>query len=181
VIGVVFLERQASEPGPLGADKVVLIPRNTGVSDISGILKREGVINQPFLFELYAHLKRQKGQLKAGEFVFKANASIESAIDTLIQGKAILHSVTIPEGLTSEQIIARLNENEILTGEVKEVPREGTLLPDTHKFERGETRQQLVNRMQSAQSRCLNQVWARKSPELPIKTPQELVILAVDR
>jgi len=178
VVAVAFLERQATEPGPLATDKVVVIPRNTGVSDISGILKREGVIAQPFLFELYAHLNRQKGQLKAGEFLFKAQSSIESAIDTLIQGKAILHSVTIPEGLTSEQIVARLNENEILTGEVREIPREGTLLPDTHKFERGETRQQLVNRMQAGQKQVLAQVWARRAPDLPIKTPEELVILA---
>jgi UPF0755 protein len=177
-IGVVVLERQVRERGPLANDKVVVVPRNTGVDEIAALLKREGVIDQPALFQLYAYLNRQRGQLKAGEFMFKAHASIDEAIDTLIQGKAILHSVTIPEGWTSEQIVARLNENEILTGEIKEVPREGTLLPDTHKFERGETRQQLINRMQNAQKQVLNQIWARKSPDLPIKTPQELVILA---
>ena len=111
--------------GPLQSDKVVVIPRNTGTSEIAEILKREGVIEQPFLFEAYAYINRQRGQLKAGEFQFKAGTSIEDAIDTLIQGKAILHSVTIPEGLTSEQIIARLYENEILTGDVTETPREG--------------------------------------------------------
>ena len=95
------------------------------------LLKREGVINQPYLFELYAYLNRQKGQLKAGEFLFKAHASLDEAIDTLVQGKAILHALTIPEGLTSEQIVGRLKENDILTGEVNEMPREGTLLPDT--------------------------------------------------
>jgi UPF0755 protein len=178
ILGVVYVERRVSEPGPLSADKVVAIPRSTGTSEMADLLKREGVINQPFLFELYAYLNRQKGQLKAGEFLFKAHTSLEEAIDTLIQGKAILHALTIPEGLTSEQIVGRLRENDVLTGEVNETPREGTLLPDTWKFERGMTRQELINRMQRAQREVLNQVWARRTPDLPIKTPQELVILA---
>ncbi len=123
-------------------------------------------------------LNRQRGQLKAGEFQFKASASIDEAIDTLIEGKAILHSLTIPEGLTSEQIVAAPERERHPHRRRHEIPREGTLLPDTYKFERGMTRQQIVNRMQPAQREALNQVWERRSPDLPIKTPQELVILA---
>ncbi|HKH34024.1 MAG TPA: endolytic transglycosylase MltG [Beijerinckiaceae bacterium] len=178
VAGVVFVEKQANEPGPLQSDKVVMIPKSIGTGEIATLLKREGVINQTFLFELQAFISRQRGPLKAGEFLFKARTSIDSAIDTLIQGKPILHSITFPEGLTSEQIVQRIRDNEILTGDIGEPPREGTLLPDTYKFERGETRQQVINRMQRAQRDTLNQIWARRSPELPIKTPQELVILA---
>lgn len=177
-LGLVVLERQAAEPGPLPEDKVVLVPRNTGTSEIATLLKREGVIDQPFLFEFYALLNRQRGQLKAGEFQFKAHASVGDAIDTLVEGKAILHAMTLPEGLTSEQIVGRLRENDVLTGDVNEIPREGTLLPDTYKFERGMTRQQLVNAMQTAQRQAVNQVWTRRASDLPIKTPQELVILA---
>jgi UPF0755 protein len=178
MFGVLFLERQAGEPGPLPADKVVLVPKNTGTSEIATLLAREGVIRHPSLFELHAFMNRHRGQLKAGEFLFKARASLEEAVDTLIQGKPILHTLTVPEGLTSEQIMARLNENEILTGEVSEVPREGSLMPDTYKFERGMTRQQLVNLMQAKQREATTQIWSRRSPDLPIKTPQELVILA---
>jgi UPF0755 protein len=178
VAGIVFIEKQANEPGPLPADKVVLIPKNIGTGEIATLLKREGVINQTFLFELQAFIARQRGPLKAGEFLFKARTSIDDAIDTLISGKAILHSITFPEGLTTEQILQRIRDNEILTGDITEPPREGTLLPDTYKFERGETRQQVVNRMQRAQRDALNQIWSRRAPDLPIKTPQELVILA---
>ena len=74
--------------------------------------------------------------------------------------------------------MARLFENDILDGEVAETPREGTLLPDTYKFERGMTRQQIINAMQAAHRQLLGQIWQRRSPELPVKTPQELVILA---
>src|SRR5687767_11558989 len=110
VFGFGMLEREVTVQGPLQSDKVVLIPRNTGTGEIAEILKREGVINQPLLFEVYALFNRQRGQLKAGEFQFKAGTSIADAIDTLVQGKAILHSLTVPEGLTSEQILARLYE-----------------------------------------------------------------------
>jgi UPF0755 protein len=178
VFGILVLEREAMTKGPLQDDKVVMIPRNTGTSGIAALLKREGVIERPLLFEVYALLNRQRGQLKAGEFLFKAGTSIDEAIDTLAQGKAILHSISIPEGLTSEQVVSRLMENEILTGEIKEIPREGALLPDTYKFERGMTRQQLVNTMVAAQKQVLNQIWQRRSPDLPFNNPEELVILA---
>jgi len=178
VFGIGVLEREANQKGPLQDDKVVLIPRNTGTGEIAALLKREGVIEQPLLFEIYALVNRQRGQLKAGEFLFKAGTSIDEAIDTLAFGKAILHAVSVPEGLTSEQIVGRLRENDVLTGDLTDVPREGALLPDTYKFERGTTRQQLVNTMIAAQKQALSQIWQRRSPDLPFKSPDELVILA---
>jgi UPF0755 protein len=176
-VGIGLLEREAGAPGPLQADKAVVVPRG-GTSEIAALLKREGVIEQPFLFELHALLNGQRGKLKAGEYLFKAGVSVDDAVDTLVEGKAITHSITIPEGLTSEQIVQRLRENEILTGEVAEIPPEGTLLPDTHRIERGMTRQQVINLMQNAQRQALNQIWQRRSADLPFKSPEELVILA---
>ncbi len=175
---VAFVGRQANEPGPLPVDKVVQIPRNTGVSEIAELLRREGVVSQPLLFELYAFLNRQRGALRAGEYQFKANVSIDAAIDVLTSGKSILHTFSVPEGLTTQQIVMRMMENEILSGEVRDLPAEGTLLPDTYKFERGMTRQQLVNAMQAAHRNALNQIWARRAADIPVKTPAELVILA---
>jgi UPF0755 protein len=178
MFAILWLERSVDQPGPLPDDKIVLVPKNTGTSEITDLLAREGVIEQPRLFELYAYLNRSKGSLRAGEYLFKAHTTIEEAIGTLIQGKPILHSFTAPEGLTSEQIIQRMRENDVLVGDVAEPPREGTLLPDTYKFDRGMTRQQLVNVMQAAGRQALQQVWARRSPDVAIKTPQELTILA---
>ncbi len=178
MFGLLTLERQVQAQGPLTQDKVVLIPKGTGTSDMAELLTREGVVSDPNLFELYAYLNRSKGQLKAGEFQFKAGTSVEDAIDTLIQGKAIQHAFTVPEGLTSEQIVARLRENDLLTGNINEVPREGTLLPDTYHFERGTSRQQLINKMQAEAREALVKAWAKRSPDLAIKTPSELVILA---
>ena len=69
-------------------------------------------------------------------------------------------------------------DDDILTGKIKEIPREGTLLPDTYNFTRGMTREQIIQRMQQAQQRVLKEVWDRHSPDLPIKTPEQLVTLA---
>jgi len=90
----------------------------------------------------------------------------------------VQHQITIPEGLTSEQILARLLDNEILSGNVKEVPREGTLLPDSYHFNRGFTREQMIQRMRQAQDRVLREAWERRNPDLPLKSPDQLIVLA---
>lgn len=178
VFGFTVLQKEVAAPGPLRSDKVVIIPRNTGTGGIAKILKDEGVIERPLLFEAYALVSRRRGHLKAGEFQFKAGTSIASAIDTLIEGRSILHTVTIPEGLTSEQIVERLYENETLTGEIATPPQEGTLLPDTYKFERGTTREQIIATMKAAHRRAVDEIWERRASDLPIKNPRDLVILA---
>lgn len=176
MIGVTLFERQTREPGPLPADKVVVIPPRSGTSEIAEALSREGVITHTALFEWAARFSGKA--LKAGEYTFKAHASIGEAIDTLSSGRQVQHAITFPEGLTSEQIVMRLNDNDILTGDINEIPPEGSLLPDTYKFERGATRQQIVNLMRTKQREVLNQIWLRRSAEIPVKTPAEMVTLA---
>ncbi len=177
-VGAMVLGQQAQTPGPLATDKVVIIPKDSGLGEIVGLLEREGVINHPWAFRISALTSGLWTRLKAGEYLFKANISPREVLEVIEQGKAVLHSISIPEGLTSEQIIARLMENDILAGEIAQVPREGSLLPDTIKFQRGQSRQDIVNRMAQDQRRILNEIWAKRAPDLPIKTPQELVILA---
>jgi len=176
--GLVVIAQQAAAPGPLQSDRVVVVPRNTGTSQIAEILVREGVIDKPMLFQLTTVINRKRGQLKAGEFAFRANTSISDAINILSEGRALLHGITIPEGRTSFQIVELLRANEILSGEITEVPPEGSLLPDTYKFERGMTRQQIIDTMTQAQQATLARIWDRRVADLPIKSPEELVILA---
>ena len=163
--------------GPLKQDKVVFIPRGNGPSAIAEILEQEGVIDKAWLFEV-THLLAGRPTLKFGEYQFKEGVTLKDVREVLIEGKSILHSITIPEGLTSEQIVGRLRENDILVGEIRTVPREGALLPDTYKFDRGMNREQLLSRMEQAQKKLLSEVWARRSPDIPIKTPNDMVILA---
>ena len=166
--------------GPLAEDKIVNIPAKSGIRDIAELLEREGVIDKPWIFVARAlALKIQgRGDLKAGEYQFNKQASIREVVETLIEGKVVPHLVTVAEGLTSEQIVRRLMDSEILNGDVKEVPREGTLLPESYNVNRGTPREQLLQRMQQAQRRALQEIWERRMPDLPVKTPEQLVILA---
>jgi peptidoglycan lytic transglycosylase G len=174
-----FIGRQRFEaPGPLPEDKLVNIPRGLGIRDIADLLQREGVIDQPYVFMGGVIVLKARGELKYGEYQFGKQASVAEVVDTITEGKVIQHGLTVPEGLTSEQIVARLLENDVLTGQIREIPREGTLLPETYKFTRGMTREQIVQRMQQAHRRVLQEVWERRMPDLPIKTPEQLVTLA---
>jgi UPF0755 protein len=175
----VYGKQKIESPGPLREDKIVDIPQRAGITDIADILRREGVtdINRWGFIGSVIALKA-RSDLKPGEYSFQRNASLREVIATIVEGKVVQHAVTIPEGLTSEQILARLSENDIFTGSVREIPREGTLLPETYKFPRGTPREQVIQRMQQTQKRVLSEIWERRNPDIPVKTPEQLVTLA---
>jgi len=176
--GLFFGKQRFDAPGPLAEEKVVNIPRGLGIRDIADVLQREGVIDQPYIFMGAVIVLKARGELKYGEYQFSKQASISDVVDTIIEGKVVQHAFTVPEGLTSEQIVARLLENTALTGQIKEIPREGTLLPETYRFTRGMTREQIIQRMQQAHRRVLQDVWEHRVQDLPVKTPEQLVTLA---
>ena len=172
-------KQRLEAPGPLTEDKVVNIPPRAGMGDIADILTREGVIeNNRLVFFGGVIALKARSELKSGEYLFPKQASLRDVIETMVENKVVQHALTIPEGLTSEQIVARLLDNDVLSGQVKEVPREGTLLPETYKFTRGTTRDQVIQRMQQAQKRAVADIWERRSPDLPLKSPDQLVTLA---
>jgi UPF0755 protein len=175
-----YYGRQLLEtPGPLREDKVVNIPARAGKRDIADALQREGVINvNPWAFIGGVFALKASSDLKPGEYEFRKNASLRDVIATIVEGKVVQHAVTIPEGLTSEQIVARLTDSDIFAGSVREIPREGTLLPETYKFPRGTTRDQVIQRMQQTQKRVLAEIWERRNPDVPIKSPEALITLA---
>lgn len=178
--GIFYYGKKTIEtPGPLSEDKVVNIPQGFRKTDIGDLLKRSGVIDADrwtFIGAVYA-LNANSG-LKSGEYLFQKNASLRDVINTIVEGKVVQHAFTIPEGLTSEQIVAKIQDTDIFTGSLKEQPREGTLLPDTYNFPRGTTRDQVIQRMQTAQKRVLAEIWARRSPDIPVRSPEQLVTLA---
>ncbi|MGC1350439.1 MAG: endolytic transglycosylase MltG [Xanthobacteraceae bacterium] len=175
---LVLGKQRFDAPGPLPEDRVVNIQRDSSIRDISDVLAREGVIDQPWVFIGGVLALKARQDLKAGEYQFKAHASLRDVVATIIEGRVVAHQLTVPEGLTSEQIVARLLDDDVLTGNIKEIPREGSLLPDTYNYNRGVTRELIIQRMQQAQQRLLKEVWDRHSPDLPIKTPEQLVVLA---
>ncbi len=176
--GAFMLGKQRFElPGPLAEDKVVNVPRG-GIRDTADLLTREGVIDQPSLFIAGALVLKAQNELKYGEYRFTKNASLRDVVDTIIEGKVVQHAFTIAEGLTSDQIVQRLTENEVLSGNIRDIPREGTLLPETYRFTFGTTREQMIQRMRQAQQRAVQEIWDRRSADLPIRTAEQLVTLA---
>lgn len=176
---VVYVGKQRFDaPGPLQQDRIVNIPRGAGIRDIADVLSRDGVIDQAWVFIGGVLLLKAREGLKAGEYQFKAHASLNDVVSTLSDGRVVVHQISVPEGLTSEQIVARLMADDVLTGNIDEIPPEGSMLPDTYSFTRGMSRAQMIVHMQHAEQRLVKEIWDRRSPDLPLKTPEQLVILA---
>ena len=176
-VGFVVGKQRFDLPGPLKDERVVNIPRG-GIRDTADLLMREGVIDQPYLFIAGALMMKTRNELKFGEYQFPRNASLRDVVDTIIDGKVVQHQFTVAEGLTSDQIVQKLLENDTLSGDIREIPREGTLLPETYRFTRGTSREQMIQRMQQAHKRVVQEAWERRNPDLPIRTADQLVILA---
>ena len=167
------------ESGPLNAPRTILVKEGYSLSTIAEQLEKRGIIDSELLFRLGARAYRAQKQMRAGEYAFKPAMSMYDVMQTLRQGKGVVHKVSIPEGLTSFQIMQRIAQNSILIGEMPdETPSEGSLMPDTYPFQRGLTRQELIKQMMRAQETFLKEVWERRVPGLPIKTPEEMVVLA---
>jgi UPF0755 protein len=166
-------------PGPLEAEKVVNISPRLSILEIADVLRREGVIDEhPMVFLGGILALKARSELKSGEYLFSKRASVRDVVETMVEGKVVQHLITIPEGLTSEQIVARLLDSDVLAGNIKDLPREGTLLPESYRFPRGTTREVVIQRMQQAQRRVLQEIWDRRTPDLPLRTPEQLIILA---
>jgi UPF0755 protein len=176
--GLVWLMKEARSPGPLTEDKVVMIMREDDAAGIADQLERAGVIDSAMWFNLLTVLDGNRGALKRGEYALKAGMSMNDIENELIAHRVIRYKITIPEGLTSEQVVDRLREDTVLTGDVREPPREGSLMPDTYYFERGDTRLSILSRMAKTQAKTVEDVWKARSPDLPIKSPWEMVTLA---
>jgi UPF0755 protein len=184
IVGVGFVvgKHRFEAPGPLAEDKVVNIPPRSGIRDIADLLTNEGVIEHASLTTLTfiagSLIAKTHEELRFGEYQFSKQASLQDVLNTLVSNKVVQHQVTIAEGLTSEQIVQRLLDADMLAGNIREIPREGSLLPESYRFTRSTPRDQVIQRMQAAQQRVLKEVWDHRAPDLPLRSPDQLVTLA---
>jgi UPF0755 protein len=174
---VAWALQQIEAPGPLVEDRIHVVPGGAGVNRIAADLEETGVITSSLLFRLYVRYRDADMKLRAGEYELRSGASMAQVLDLLVAGRTVLHRVTIPEGLTSYEAIALLNAAGPLTG-TAEIPDEGSILPETYAFTRDQDRTEIVAHMQQAMTRTLAELWAGRADDLPIKTPEEAVILA---
>jgi len=173
-----FIIDRFERPGPLTADTVILIPQGSGVEAIARQLHEAGAIEDTLVFRLGVRLLRVGRELRAGEYLFPVALSNRDAIDLLRSGQTVVRRLTLAEGLTSQEIVALLEQAEALEGAVDSVPPEGSLLPETYHYARGDDRGELVARMGRARDELLSELWPRRAPNLPVATPEEAVVLA---
>lgn len=172
---------QFDSPGPLEEATTFIVPKGATFSSIIPDLEEKKIIRREGIMRVFAHGVKAAGKsnrLKAGEFAFTPGMSMREVMLQLTEGKAIMHAISFPEGWTSFRMMERLAANERLKGDVPDIPQEGTLLPDTYLFQTGTTRAEILERLQKAQQKAVMEVWNTRSKDLPLRSPEELVILA---
>lgn len=174
---------QFERPGPLELTRTVAIPKGEGRIEVAARLEREGVIANRWAF-VAAHLmqgingQRKSYDIKAGEYEIRKGASMQQVLQTLMDGKSVLSKLTVPEGLTSHQIVERVKADHDLTGELTVVPLEGSLMPETYRFSKGMARSDILERMQMAQQKMLATLWEKRQPGLPFETVEQALVMA---
>jgi UPF0755 protein len=167
-------------PGPKavqGDATTVILRQGAGLSEIASTLRRAHVIGSAAMFEAATQLTHSGRRLKAGEYEIPSGAPMSAVIDKIRRGDIVHHMVTVPEGLTSEQVVDILMANPVLTGAAP-VPDEGAILPETYEVRRGEDRAAVLQRMMDAHDILLRGLWAQRRSDLPLTSPEQAVILA---
>lgn len=165
-------------PIVLLAPKEVLIEKGTGAKALLTQLHAEGLIPSPKLMLLPLYLFKDHTALKAGEYRFEGEMSPQQILAKIVRGEVILRKVTIPEGWNVRQVRALLNAEQALSGELPAEITEGSLLPNTYHFTRGEPRAGLIAQMQQAMQETMQKEWPQRQANLPFTTIAEALVLA---
>lgn len=184
VLGVVaagmigYAMRQVGAEGPLAEPARFTVARGASLSQVSDRLAEAGMIESPTLFRLAARYRDQDESLRFGEYDIPAGASMAGLLDILTSGRTVQYSLTVAEGLTSQEVVALLRAEPLLSGEIDETPPEGALAPDTYAIQRGDSRAATLQRMKDLQTRRVAAAWEARDPELRLSSPLDLVTLA---
>ena len=177
VIDIIVATKKFEYPGNTTEDIIVEIPRGASLTRMADILLNAGAIDSVREFVIVVRILRASDQLQAGEYRFSAGASMNDIFQALRSGDTLAHSITFAEGLTSQQMVRTLNARENLSGTIETVPTEGRLLPETYSYHKGDGRQQILNRMASAQTEYLDDLWISRSDGFSL-SKEEAVVLA---
>ena len=185
--GIGLAQQQFTAPGPTTEPVALQVPAGSSVRDISQLLAEAGalpdsgvlgLLDGPAMFRMAARYSGKATELKFGEYELPAGASLEELVALLAKGGNVRHRVTVPEGMSVAMAVERIKAEEKLTGEVADLPPEGSLFPDTWDFQRGDSRQNVIARMQKRMDEVLDEAWAGRADGLPLASKRELLILA---
>jgi UPF0755 protein len=163
--------------GPLAKDGTFIVPNGASLGAVADRLEAKGVIASATGFKVSARVFGGGRDIKAGEFAIPAHASMSQVLSIITSDEVIRRFVVVPEGMPSIMVYERLKAQDQLTGDIA-IPAEASVLPDSYAFEKGETRQAVLRRMQAAMSRTLAELWAKRDPGLVVKTSEQALTLA---
>ncbi|MEM9716443.1 MAG: endolytic transglycosylase MltG [Pseudomonadota bacterium] len=169
---------QLTAPGPLTEPAVFTVERGDRLTRVADRLEDGGIITNSTLFGLGARYSDQANDLKFGEYEIPAEASMEEVLALITSGRGIDYRVTIPEGFTTFQVLARLNATEDLEGEITLQPAEGAIAPDTYSFQRGDSRDSVLQKMIDRQEQILAEEWELRRADVPYENMEEALIMA---
>ena len=178
VIAVLQIRKWAVESGPLSDSVTVVVPRGANSGSVARVLDESGVIDKPWLFRVIGRLNGLDKKIRAGEYEFEPGVSLTGALRKVTSGKVYYRKITFAEGMTTAQFLALVDENPVLAGELSEPAKEGELLPETYSFTYGDSKNSIVVRAKQAMAEVLSEQWENRAAGLPLKSPQELLILA---
>lgn len=164
-------------PGPLKEPTTVIIPRGTSAQEIGRILDANDLLINPLLFRATSRLMAED-HLQAGEYRFEPGQSAVDITAMLRDGRTVIRQFTAPEGLTSQEIVELLGAIPALTGDIPQTPAEGSLLPETYRYNYGDSRASVLERMQKDAKDTLAKIWETREEGLPLASPHEALILA---
>lgn len=175
---VTWAQSQYRAPGPLAEPLQLEVERGAVLSDVAQKLADAGAISNEALFRIAARYSKLDEGLKFGEYEIPPGSTMEQILILLNEGGNVVRQIVVPEGWTSWQVVEMLRAQEDLAGEIAEVPAEGSLAPAGYDFQRGDSRESLIQRMEAQQDRILSAAWQARSPDLPVSSPDELLTLA---
>ena len=164
-------------PIPVYEHVIVQIPSGASLEKIAAILEDAKLIENRYYFLLYAKFNRIYPRIKAGEYLVEHDVSLIQLAELLASGKLYMRKITFPEGKNVNEIGEILKNNNLLDGKFN-LPDEGTILPETYTFSRGENRQKIIEQGQRAMAYVLEQAWQERDAGLPLKNKEEMLILA---
>ena len=164
--------------GPGEEEVHVVIPKGANFNLVAAKLEENGVIDKQWLLKIAARILGSDKTLKAGEYLFEPKVSILDVLKKISSGDIYYRRLTLPEGLTTTQMLDLIAAEAGLSGEISLLPKEGDLLPETYTFSFGDSRDSMVLQAMQAMEKVKKEAWTSRAENLPIKSPEEMMVLA---
>lgn len=158
-------------------ETIFVISKGDSLKQIAKTLHDADLLDNPLYFEIYARIFKIYPKIKAGEYMVDSDASYVDLAQMLTSGKFYYRKITIPEGTNKFTVRQILEQNEFLSGDVPNFA-EGEIMPETYTFLRGESRAKIIANAKKNMSEQLQKIWQQRDTSLPIKSAQELLIMA---